>query len=133
MVRMVALRPWRGSEGRVSRGDEVDVTESRARELEGFDQRTARRLSAQYGQGDAQSMPIHTRPRARRVETIEGKGGPTAADSGGWERPPATGAAEREADALDVDFADVTPTGNGGKVTVQDVRDVHAQRGGDDA
>lgn len=132
MAKMRALRPWTGAEGRVRPGDEVEVDEARARELEGFVKTTGRVLTPSRS-GD-QEFIRERRVSARAVRVTdtggsmqyEDKGGATVAERGGHAvtAVDATPKAREIAAAEGIDLTRVRGTGKAGRIRESDVRTV---------
>jgi pyruvate dehydrogenase E2 component (dihydrolipoamide acetyltransferase) len=137
MARMRAIRSWKGAEGRVRPGDEIEVTEDRARELEGYVRRTGRVLYPTPTADQGYSRERRVAPRAVRLDNAEegamyeDKGGPTAAERGGHAvsgetqsraLPDASPAAWRIAEEVGIDLDQVRGTGKGGRIIESDVR-----------
>lgn len=126
MVQMRAIREWRGQEGRVKRGDIVEVSEDRARQLEGYEYSGGRVITPTTAE-ETQSRMVETNARAVRVENAKGggatKGGPSAADEYGHEipAPKPSYAATALANHYGVDLGSVRGTGAQGRVTKADV------------
>ena len=138
MAKMRAIRAWRGAEGRVRPGDEIEVDEGRARELEGYIKTTGRVLTPSQSGEQEFARERRVSARAVRLDSAEGnamyedKGGATAAERGGHAVPSgavdATPKAREIAEAEGIDLAGVRGTGKAGRIRESDVRS--AIRGG---
>lgn len=149
-VRMQALASWSGQEGKVKRGQQITVTERRARELEGY-QRTQSPRLALDGTRTPAGQPFKGRARAVRIHEAdskgESKGGPTVRDKAGRNekgQPPeqteekdrgseaesnqqqnssagASAAAQARAEELGISLERVQGSGAHGRITKPDV------------
>lgn len=136
MVKMRALANWKGQEGRVMPGDILEVSEPRAKQLEGFETTSGRVLRPQSQDQQPDAREILRPPRAERVEAAKNttKGGPTAGQRDGQHdkpepapEPNATNGARDLAAKHGATLAGISGTGKNGRIVRADVVAIYGE------